>query len=220
MKKLTLSLILVITCYLITNAQVSVTPEPGEFGIKIGYGAVLTNSETTVVGNENNFLIYEVSLETSRPALQIGAFAHKKIGYLWVEADLFYTSYSNEFKVRSYLGDVVETSFYDESFKYVDFQVLAGIHANNFRLGVGPVAHILASHDDGLSLPGVYNARTRPLSFGFAGNVGYDWGNFKFDVKFENSFRSVGDHIYYGETRSKFKGTPDMVILNVGYRLF
>lgn len=199
-----------------TKAQVSITTPDAEFGVKIAYGAVLSRPETTVVGNEDNFLIYEVAIENTKPVFQAGLFAQKKIGYLWVEGDLMYSTYGNEFEVKSYLTAEIPVDYYEERFHYIDFQVLGGIHANNFRVGVGPVIHMLVSHKNGLVLPDVYNARPRGLSYGFSGNIGYDWDRLKFDVKFENAFRSVGDHIYYGERQSKFKGTPDMITFSVG----
>jgi len=201
------------------QAQLYVTdPNKTIFGIKLGYGEVLTRPETTVVGNEDDFLIYEVSQEDSKSVTSIGMFAFRKFGYLWLEGDLLYNRYQNEYKVRSFFGKDDPTLYYDETFHYIDFQVLSGIHANNFRIGVGPVFHILGDHQGGIELEDVYAPRPRTLSFGFSGNVGYDlqFGevHVKFDVKFESSFRTIGDHIYYGPIQSKFKGTPDMIIFS------
>lgn len=198
-----------------TEAQISITPEPGSIGVKISYGAIVTRPETTLIGNENDFLSYEVELQTTKPVMQIGVFGFKKIGYLWIEGDLMYSRFGNNYSVQSYIGRDDPEEKYDELFHYIDFQVLAGIHANNFRLGVGPVAHTLARYTGGIEVPDIYVARPRRVSFGFSGDVGYDLGNFKLDIKFETSFRSVGDHIYYGPIQSKFKGTPDMITLSM-----
>jgi len=201
------------------QAQLYITdPNKVIFGLKLGYGEVLSRPETTFVGNENDFLIYEVSQEDSKSVTSVGMFAFRKFGYLWLEGDFLYNRYENEYKVKSFFGKDDPTIFYKETFHYIDFQVISGIHANNFRIGVGPVFHILGDHQGGIELQDVYVPRPRTLSFGFSGNVGYDlqFGelHIKFDVKFESSFRSIGDHIYYGPIQSKFKGTPDMIILS------
>lgn len=204
-------------CSVWVQAQISITPPEPLFGIKMSYGAVVSRSETTYVGNEDDFLIYTVGIESTKPVWQIGMFSHKKIGYLFVQGDLLLSSYGNRFKVQDYTGATVPEFNYEETFHYIDFQVLGGIHDNGFRIGVGPVFHILADHKSNLEVPGVYKARLRPLSFGFSGEVGYELGNLLLGLKFETAFRSVGDHIYYGPLQSKFKGTPDMLTLNVAY---
>jgi len=206
------------------QAQLYITdPNKVIFGLKLGYGEVLSRPETTFVGNENDFLIYEVSQEDSKSVTSVGMFAFRKFGYLWLEGDFLYNRYENEYKVKSFFGKDDPTIFYKETFHYIDFQVISGIHANNFRIGVGPVFHILGDHQGGIELQDVYVPRPRTLSFGFSGNVGYDlqFGelHIKFDVKFESSFRSIGDHIYYGPIQSKFKGTPDMIILSTSIGL-
>jgi len=213
---ITFALLLSAIC---AHAQLYVTdPNKAIFGIKLGYGEVLTRPETTVVGNEDDFLIYEVSQEDSKSVTSIGMFAFRKFGFLWLEGDLLYNRYENEYKVRSFFGKDDPTLFYNETFHYIDLQVLSGVHANNFRLGVGPVMHILGDYQGGIELEDIYSPRPRNISFGFSGNIGYDlqFGEMhvKFDVKFESSFRTIGDHIYYGPIQSKFKGTPDMIIFS------
>lgn len=200
-----------------TFAQLYVTPPEPLFGVKVGYGAVVSRSEQTYVGNEDDFLIYTVGIEDTEPVWQIGMFGHRKFGYLYLMGDMMLSSYGNNFKVLDYTGATVPERFYKERFHYIDLQVIGGIHENNFRIGVGPVFHLLADHTSNLEVPGVYNAKLRKLSFGFSGEVGYQFGNLLLGVKFETSFRSVGDHIYYGPLQSRFKGTPDMITFNVAY---
>ena len=63
------------------QAQLYITdPNKVIFGLKLGYGEVLSRPETTFVGNENDFLIYEVSQEDSKSVTSIGMFFFRKFG--------------------------------------------------------------------------------------------------------------------------------------------
>ena len=101
-----------------------------------------------------------------------------------------------------------------EKFGYVDIQVMAGLTHSGFRLGVGPVAHILAHHTSDMTKMDSYNEKMRAISYGFSGSIGYDIDRFSFDVKYDKAFRSVGDHIYYGNKKSLFKEFKAFTLLS------
>jgi hypothetical protein len=190
-----------------------------KFGIRAAGGSILSRPELSLVGNENDYVIHEVNFAKATPQFSMGAFAHKKFGWIFSEAAVSYATYGMQYDVRSYIdgnGTVVPMS---ERFGYMDVQVMAGLTDNGFRLGVGPVAHILVHQDSELTSLTNYFQKFRTSTFGFSALVGYEIGHVSFDLKYDKAFRTLGDHIYYGYRKSQFRETPDALMLQVSYRI-
>lgn len=189
------------------------------YGVKVAAGFVLANPELTLVGNESDFVVNEVKFKNSELLKSIGVFGQKKFGYLFVQGDLLYSNYGMNFDVKSFSNEYLPDVVMSESFHYVDMQIMGGLTGNGFRLGVGPVVHILAGHDTELTQLEQYNEKLRTVSFGFSGGIGYDTGIFSFDLKYENAFRTVGDHVWYGNRKSRFIQTPNSISLAIAVAL-
>lgn len=189
------------------------------FGVKFGTSLMLGNSEITYAGNSKNEAIYEVKINNLTQQYSFGLFGQKKFGWLFVEGNALYSTYGVDYDVKSYTNNDTPVSKMQEKFGYVDIQVMAGLTHSGFRLGVGPVAHILAHHTSDMTKMDSYNEKMRAISYGFSGSIGYDIDRFSFDVKYDKAFRSVGDHIYYGDKKSLFKETPDAITFSVGIAL-
>ena len=146
----------------------------------------------------------------------VGIFGQEKFGYLYGRAELAYTTFTQEYNVRSFVqfGQAPRNVF--ERFQMVDFQLMAGLTENNFRVGVGPVAHILVGHSTELDFVSGYNENLRGITYGFTTAVGLDAGHFHLDIRYENNFRTVGDHINYGTRNAGFKNKPHVVNITIG----
>jgi hypothetical protein len=190
------------------------------YGIKISGGAILTRPEITYIGNEQDYIVHEVALANSSPQFSAGLWGQKRFGWLYAEANVLYSSYGMSFDVSSYSPDGQTLENMTEKFAYVDLQVMGGLISNGFRIGVGPVMHVLANHDSELDVLQNYSQKLRKISYGFSGAIGYDLGRFSFDLKYDKAFRTVGDHIYYGNKKSQFLETPDALSLAVAYAIF
>jgi len=190
------------------------------YGIKISGGAIVTRPEITYIGNENDYVIHQVELANSSPQFSAGLWGQKRFGWLYAEGNILYSTYGMSFDVSSYSPDGQTLKNMKEKFSYVDIQVMGGLISNGFRIGVGPVMHVLANHDSELEVLQNYNQKLRKISYGFSGAIGYDLGRFSFDLKYDKAFRTVGDHIYYGNKKSLFLETPDAVNLSVAYAIF
>lgn len=187
------------------------------YGIKLSGGAILARAETNYIGNEKDQVIHQIELGRALPQYNAGLWAQKRFGWLYAETNLLYTTYGMTYNVTTYTTEGQPLKNLKERFGYVDLQVMGGIISHGFRLGVGPVMHILADQESELSGLENYNQKLRRVSYGFSFALGYDAGPVSLDIKFDKAFRTVGDHIYYGFRKSRFLETPDGITFAVAY---
>ncbi len=186
------------------------------FGIKTSVGVTIAPNETTYVGDVFDYINHEISYKGTNIVKSVGLFGQKKVGYLYGRAEISYANFSQEYNVRSFIqfGQGMQKVY--EKFEYIDVQIMGGITHNNLRLGVGPVAHVLVGHTQALDFISGYNDNLRGVTFGFTTAVGLDAGMFHLDVRYVNNFRTVGDHISYGNRGSGFKVKPHVVNFTIG----
>lgn len=209
MKKLFFLAIAILSFGQIAEAQII-------FGGKASIGATVARDETTSAGQVFDHINHDVIYKGSNIVKSIGIFGQQKFGYLFGRAELSYTNYTQEFDVRSFvqLGQGTERVY--EKFDFIDFQLLAGVTHNNVRLGVGPVAHFLVGYEPGLDFISGYRDQHRVLSTGLTGAIGLDAGRFHLDLRYEHNFRTVGDHIYYGDRDAGFTNKPHIINFTLG----
>lgn len=188
------------------------------FGVKTSIGILNASGETNYAAKVNNSPAdFKITYDKADPIYGFGVFVQDEIGWLYFQSDLMFTSYHTEFTVSAFdftddiIGKVVE------EWKYIDWQVMAGLYKNNFRVGVGPVVHIRADHESNFNDFALYNEKLRRLTYGFSAGFGYNFGLFTVDLKYERSFRSIGDHIWYDDFKSTFDETPDMLTASLGF---
>jgi len=176
----------------------------------------LAPDEKTYVGEAFDYINHEVSYKGSNLVKSIGVFGQEKFGYLYARAELSYTNFTQEYNVRSFVqfGQAPRNVY--ESFDFIDFQLMGGLTHKNLRFGVGPVAHILAGHDTELDFISGYSDNHRSITYGFTTAIGLDAGRFHLDLRYENNFRTVGEHINYGTRNSGFKNKPHVVNFTLG----
>jgi hypothetical protein len=187
------------------------------YGIKLSGGAILARAETNYIGNEKDQVIHQIELGRALPQYNAGFWAQKRFGWLYSEANLLYTTYGMTYDVTTYTTEGQPLRNLKERFGYVDIQVMGGLISHGFRLGVGPVMHILANQNSQLTDLENYNQKLRRISYGFSFAIGYDAGPISLDLKYDKAFRTVGDHIYYGFRKSRFFETPDGLTFAVAY---
>jgi hypothetical protein len=185
-------------------------------GFKTSIGVNLAADETTFSGEVFDYINHEIRYEGSNIVKSIGVFGQENFGFLYGRAELAYTTFTQEYNVRSFVqfGQAPRTAY--EDFHFIDFQLMAGLTQNNFRLGVGPVAHILVGHSTELDFISGYSDNLRGITYGFTTGVGLDAGRFHIDVRYENNFRTVGDHISYSTRNARFKSKPHVFNLTLG----
>ncbi len=187
------------------------------FGVKTSMGIIPIRPESVYAGNENDFVTHEITLAKASPVYSGGFFAKKVMGWSYVQLDAMYSSYSVDYNLTSFGSKVTAPDVVTEKFKNVDLIINAGITSNNLRLGFGPVFHILADHQSAFNTIPTYVERLSASTVGFTGAVGYDLGNVSIDARYENALGTIGDHIFFGAARSKFKTGINQITLSIGY---
>ena len=188
------------------------------FGIRGAVGYMPAKSETNFAARINNSPAdFKITFEEASPVYGFGLFVQDEIGWLYFQSEILFQSYQTQFTVRSFLGTDAILGDIEEKWNYLDWQVMAGLHIKNWRLGVGPVAHILVDQTSNFEDLSLYNEKLKGVTFGFLFSAGYNLGLFAIDLRYEKSFRSLGDHIWYDEFKSTFDGTPDILSLAIGF---
>lgn len=217
MKKLIFLLFIGLTIASLGTAQKRYSKEQTFFyGPKLSVAYIITPQEHSLVGNNNDYVVHDIMYNNSTPMYSGGFFMQKHAGFLFYQSNVAYNYFKSNYDVKSY-DNRDFSPVMSESFHYIDFNLSGGLLINNFRIGVGPVLHILAGYRSDLEVIPEYNNRIKSTTFGFTGGIGYNFGNIFIDLKYENSFRSIGDHIYYGHRKSSFKGSPNNFSLHLAY---
>jgi hypothetical protein len=193
--------------------------QSNKFGIKVAGGVISPRSEITYIGNSKDQVIHQVELAGASPQFAAGLWGQKRFGWLYAEGNMMVSRYNMNFNVTTFAEEGQPLKYLTETFTYGDIQVMGGLISNGFRIGVGPVMHILLNHKSDLTKLGNFNQKLRDVSYGFSGAVGYDWNRVSFDLRYDKAFRTVGDHIYYGNKKSLFLETPDAITLSVAFVL-
>ncbi|MFT4534226.1 MAG: hypothetical protein ACI9P5_001584 [Saprospiraceae bacterium] len=209
MKKILFTFTAIFCFALVSNAQIAL-------GVKTSLGVTLAPNETTYSGEVFDYINHEITYKGSNIVKSYGLFAQQKFGFLYGRAELSYSNYAQEYKVRSFVqfGQGSKTVY--EKYDFIDFQLMAGVTHENIRLGVGPVAHILAGYTPALDFISGYSDNNRAITYGFTTALGLDAGRFHIDVRYENNFKTVGQHINYGTRDADFQAKPHVVNLTLG----
>ena len=217
--------ILLLSVFSIDNIQAQYTKKAlsyrqTRFGVKIMGGIITLRPEVVHLGKSDDVVIHSIALESTQPQTSFGVFGFRKVGWLYGDFSAMYSRYGMIFRVTSYSEEDTPTRNLPEQFGYLDLQVMGGLIANGFRIGVGPVIHILGYHDSDLNTLDNYVQKLQNVSFGFSGSIGYEIGRFALELKYDKAFRTIGDHIYSGTRKSHFLETPDALSLLLSITLF
>ncbi|MBK8700350.1 MAG: hypothetical protein IPN29_12805 [Saprospiraceae bacterium] len=189
----------------------------GTVGIKTSIGIIPTRPESVYAGNENDYVTHKITFADASPVFSTGIYAKKVMGWSYLQVDVLYSGYKLGYDMIAYSTREDLTERVTEEFKTMDLIINAGITSNNIRLGFGPVFHILADHKSALQSIPTYVEKLAPMTYGFSGAVGYDLGNLSLDLRYENALTTIGDHIFFGAAKSKFKTGANQITFSVGY---
>lgn len=190
------------------------------YGVKLTGGWIVSRPEITHIGNEKDYIIHQVEFSNASPQFAVGLTGQKRFGWLYAEGNAWLSRYAMTFDVTTYANKIQPLRQMTEKFTYADLQIMGGLISQGFRIGVGPVMHILADQESQLVSLENYVQKLRRVSYGFSGCVGYDFGRFAVDLKYDKAFRTIGDHIYYKYKKSKFLETPDGLTISFTYKFY
>lgn len=215
-KKITMKHLILILLAFVSVVEISAQ---ARYGATVGTGIITARTESVYVGNVSDYATHEVTFKGASPVINAGLTYQNKIGWMFMQPSIQYSQYSLDYDVESFPEAIRGVRSATEKYQYIDLHATAGIHAQNFRLGFGPVFHILAGFKSGLDEVPSYQENQSVWSAGFSGSFGYDLYPVSFDLKYEGSFKSFGDHIYLNNAKSRLKGGPDQLSLSITYTL-
>ena len=189
------------------------------FGATVGTGIITARTESVFVGNVSDYATHEVKFKGATPVFNAGFTYQNKIGWMFMQPSIMYSQYSLDYEVEAFQQAIAGVTAATENYKYIDIHATAGIHAGNFRLGFGPVFHILADFQSGLDGVPTYKENQSVWTTGFSGSVGYDFYPVSIDLKYEGAFKSFGDHIFFNHAKSRLRGGPDQLSLALTYSI-
>jgi hypothetical protein len=189
------------------------------FGATVGGGIITARTESVYIGNVSDYATHEVKFKGATPVINAGLTYQNKIGWMFMQPSILYSQYSLDYEVEAFQQAIAGVTSATENYKYIDIHATAGIHSGNFRLGFGPVFHILAGFDSGLEGVPTYKENQSVWTTGFSGSVGYDFYPLSIDVKYEGAFKSFGDHIFFNHAKSRLRGGPDQLSLAITYTI-
>ncbi len=212
MKQILLAFLAIFSTIQATDAQV-------RFGATVGTGIITARTESVYVGNVSDYATHEVTFTGASPIFNAGLTYQNKIGWMFMQPSIQYSQYSVDYTVEAFPQSYRGITEVNEKYKSIDLHAIAGIHSHNMRLGFGPIFHFLVGFESGLDNVPTYKENQSTLSTGFAGAVGYDLKAISIDLKYEGSFKTFGDHIFFNEAKSRLKGGPDQLSLAITYTI-
>ena len=211
MKKNIFTLTFLLSLISISQAQI-------RYGGTIGAGIITSRAESVYIGNVSDYATHQVTFTGASPVINAGFTFQNKIGWMFMQPSIQYSRYSVEYEIEAFQESPANRNkVAQEKYQYIDFHAIAGIHANNMRLGFGPVFHILAGFESGITGLSNYEEDQRTLTTGFSGQVGFDFYPISIDLQYEGSFKSFGDHMFFNNAKSNLKGGPDQLSLSITY---
>lgn len=190
MKHIILTLLILSTAY-VCLAQTDV-------GVLYGVRSDISNLLYTENGNA--LFIQSSTLPVGRRmSLTRGIFVQKKMRYLFSRSEMTYSQNEQRYRLTPLPAYDLPFESISNKYKQIDLALMAGITKYNTRFGVGTVAHVFMRTETDLDRIAAHTRSLGGTSIGFLSSVGIDSGKVHLDMRYENIFRTVGDHIYSGD---------------------
>lgn len=205
--------IIIIIAFLFSGLSLSAQ---NNIGVKVAAGKVIAGETSAAIISSENRITHDIEFVDFTTSKSVGIYANRDFGFLFVQGEALYTNYNANYMVRSYIDDNVPSPSISEEYNNLDLHVLGGVKINNLRLGVGPVLHKSIDFNSGLNDYEFYNEKRRDVNMGFQAMVAYDLGPVRIDLKYEDNFSKVGDHIYNGNNATKLESDISSISLGLG----
>ena len=197
MKRLAMLISTILVVSLAANAQFL------RFGVKGGVSSSTVKIDKTTFSTIDDAETFVVEQGNSKMGLHFGLFGRIQVLGFYVQPELLFTQSKGEVV----LTDITNSesplkSIRDQKFNKIDIPVMVGWKIGPARLGLGPVASIMLSEQDGLKdeLADATNesveSNFKNATFGYQVGAGLDI--FKFatlDVKYEGNLSKLGEGV-------------------------
>lgn len=207
-------LLAILSCN-VTNAQLL------RFGIKGGVSSTNVKFDDKTLSSSDGLQNFLVEEGDSKVGLQVGFFGRIQLMGLFIQPEVLFTHSQGEVV----LNDITADKAYKETQKFnkVDIPVIVGWKFGPVRFGVGPVASIMLSEDDGLKdkLSDLTNETTKNdfknATFGYQVGIGLDiLKKVTLDARYEGNLSKLGNGINLGGTSYNFDQRNPQFLFSVG----
>jgi len=188
-------------------------------GIKLSAGKINAKETTSPISSDGMTISHNLSYQSHAPYTNLGVYAHRRFEFLFVQSELSYSQFTTSYEVRSNIDDVNPVTEIEEKQKSIELQVIGGVQINNIRIGVGPVFRKSVGFDSPLSEFEFYEENKKSISGGFQLMAGYDFGLLNIQLKYEDMFNKVGEHIYSGSSKTKLNSNMSLISLGIGIEI-
>lgn len=176
-------------------------------------------SKAAITDGANQYIVEQGD---AKLGFHAGLFARVQIMGFFVQPELLFSRSQGEVMLK----DVTLNNVYNEMQKFNKFDILVivGWKFGPARVGLGPVATILISENDGLKdkLADLTNQTVknnfRSATFGYQVGVGLDiLKTLTLDLKYEGNLSKLGTGITLGGTDYSFDQRNPQIIMSVGF---
>ncbi len=211
--KRTIILIAIIGASFAANAQLL------RFGIKGGVSSTNVKFDKTTISD--GVKQYVVEQGDAKLGMHLGLFARIQVMGLYVQPELLFSRSQGEVT----LNDITASQVYTETQKFnkVDIPVIVGWKFGPARVGLGPVATVLVSENDGLKqklsdlTSQTVKNNFKTATFGYQVGVGLDiLKKITLDLKYEGNLSKLGSGITLGSTNYSFDQRNPQLIFSLG----
>lgn len=218
MKRITLLFVAIVFIAVSANAQFI------RFGVKGGVSSSKVKIEEAQFSTLNDAQTFMVEQGNSELGLHFGLFSRIQVLGFYLQPELLFTQSKGEV----ILTDITDSeapisSLRKQKFNKFDIPVIFGKKFGPARIGIGPVASIMLSEDDGLKnkladLTGTdVESNFKKATFGYQVGAGLDI--FKFatiDIKYEGNLSKLGEGVNIGGEDFNFDQRNPQWIFSLG----
>jgi hypothetical protein len=187
------------------------------YGITTSVGLISAPPETTYANYLDDDATHEIKFKNGSTIINAGLFAQKTWGWTYLRSDIVYSQYKLNYDINYAEARQFVSEASQDKVQNLDFMVTAGIMSHGFRLGVGTNMHFLMNYESAFANIEGFTSKTRTLTNGILGNIGFDFNAISVDFRYEKSLKSIGDHVFFNGTKSKMKSAPNQMSLAISY---
>lgn len=209
--------------------QLSTQAQLFRFGVKGGVSSSKFSVDNTMFQDiQTTQGVRDILIEQgeSKLGLHFGVFGRIQITGLYIQPELLFTQTRGEFVVNeidpSNTQETIE-SFAEQKFNKFDVPVMVGWKFGPARIGLGPVASVMLSENNGLvdKINDLSNetaeSSLNKAVFGYQVGVGLDILKFAtIDLKYEGNLSKLGEAIQIGNQNFAFDQRNPQFIASLG----
>lgn len=208
-----------IILFSIVGASLAANAQFLRFGVKGGVSSTNVKFDKTTI--TDGVKQYVVEQGDAKLGMHLGLFARIQVMGLYVQPELLFSRSQGEVV----LNDISASQVFTETQKFnkVDIPVIVGWKFGPARVGLGPVATVLVSENDGLKdklsdlTSQTVKNNFKTATFGYQVGVGLDiLKKITLDLKYEGNLSKLGSGITLGSTNYSFDQRNPQLIFSLG----